>query len=565
MRLPVLLSICFLLLVSVSRSSAQPYYLLDSSLKHGYELYLLGDYDQAGAYYLKALKKAQKEGNKRIEAESYRSLGEVNRASQNRTFALKYLDKAEQLFNRIGDEYGIANTKNRLAACYFEMGDTTRSRNYLNSSYKICKDRQFLDIQYNNLTIMGALEFFKQKNFQGAIMYLSEAYKLAEVLQREEDYPYIFNNLTRVYREIGKPDSALHYAHLALEYAQKYEVRTYMASAYGQLSLLYSDLNRYKEAYEYERLYNLHTDTIYNESRDKEVAEIVERYQNEKQEEQLRRQSVQLRYTIFLALVFLAMLLVMVYLVLHSRKQRRSLAKAQLESESRRRLLEENNRVKDKLISVLSHDLRSPVAALSSSLDIIRSSDVDKEETLRLMDELAVRVERTAQLIDNLLFWIKNQLDRTQPQPVQVNLLSETNGVALLQETAISQKDLRLEISIPKDLNIRADREMIRLALRNLLSNAIKFSHPSGRILITATRWDKYTELIVSDEGVGMSSDKLDQLFEVQQVTSTGTYEEIGMGLGLSIVRDFVQINGGEIKVSSDVNKGSSFYLRFPN
>lgn len=561
---PVRIVSILLLLLSCSLAFAQPYYLMDSSLKEGYRLYYQGAYEKAGQMFLIGLKQAQHDGNKRIEAEAYRLLGEVNRASRNSHYSLKYLNSAEEIFRELGDDYGIASTKNRKAAVFFEITDSASYLNLLNASIKISRDKGYKDLLYNNLTILGAHEFVHRKNFLGAIEILREALSVAQDLGKREDYPYIYNNFARLFREAKQTDSALYYAHASLKLGEEFQIRSYVATAAGQLSLIYHEKKDYENAWRYERRYNIVLDSINQESRDKEVGELVEKYQYDRQQQELALQEEQFRYAIIALAIFLSLLILIAVLFFKYRRQHARLAEVQKQTESQNITLEENNRLKDRLLSVLSHDLRSPMANLHHSLDLICSGDVSKEDEKMLMEELNIRVQRTSQLLDNLLFWIKNQIDRIPVKKETLSLWELCREAQLLMEKSIQQKNLLLDTHVPVDIHLFADKEMLRLVIRNLLSNAIKFSYEKSVIYLKAWRDAQGVYFEIRDQGVGISSAKLEEIFSARQLSTSGTHDELGMGIGLSVVRDFVDANGGDIQVESEVGKGAVFRLRFP-
>jgi len=544
--------------------NAQPYYKQDSALSAGYSLLYHGSYDDAGKLFFQALKEAQQSGNRRIEAEAYRLLGEVNRASSNRPYAIKYLDEAEGIFSEIQDEYGIASTKNRKAAVYFEMGDSLMYMKYLQSSLKIARANGFRDIAYNSLTILGAVEYLNAKDYPKAIITLKEALNIARELEKVEDYPYIYNNLSRIYQETNMLDSALVYAEGALALGEEYNIPAYIASACGRLSLIYSAKGEYEKAYGYERRFNEIHDTLNLESRDKVVGELVEKYQNEKQEVALDRQNSQLRYMFFAGLILLLLLILMFVLYRNNWQHRLRLAEINEKIENQKSELEENNAVKDRLLSVLSHDLRSPVAALSSSLEILREGYVSAEDSAMLLEELSVRVERTSQLLDNLLFWIKNQLNKIQPEKQNLSLNDLVLDSLALLDPAIQQKGIHIKNNISEGFEVCADKEMLRMAIRNLLNNAVKFSDIGGWIDLSTAKTDTEILFSIKDGGIGMSQETIQDIFSLDRAGTRGTHKESGMGIGLSLVRDFLQANGASIHIESELNKGTTVQLSFP-
>ncbi|MHB1279560.1 MAG: ATP-binding protein, partial [Bacteroidia bacterium] len=515
------LALIFLLFVSFV--GAQPYYLLDSSLNRGYSYLYMGKYDLAGKLFFQALKKAQIEKNKRIEAESYRLLGEVNRASSNRPAAIKYLDKAELIFNEIQDDYGVASTKNRKAAAYYEKGDSINYMKFLMSSLKISRDNHFRDIEYNSLTILGAVQFSKARDYQTAVHTLTEAMVIARELNKVDDFPYIYTNIAGLYLSMNQLDSALVYGKMALEIAESRGIKASINTACSRLASIHAALGNFDSAFIYERRFNLLSDTLNIESRDKQFAELVEKYEDEKNIEALEKQRLTINYILFAAILFLIVLVFMFILFGNLRTQRKMLTLANEKMEVQNAVLGENSKLKDRLLSVLSHDLRSPMAALSSSLELIRNGEVNEADSRMIIEELSVKVERTSELLDNLLFWIKNQLNRIAPEIQDIHL------AALIRETLgfftpeLQQKELHVQLEVPDDFILNADKEMIRLVIRNLISNAVKFSKNGGQIRVGAAKQGKMSVMYVEDDGIGINAQELKEIFQMKTVYTLGT------------------------------------------
>ncbi|MBI1221407.1 MAG: tetratricopeptide repeat protein [Bacteroidetes bacterium] len=552
-------------LVVYSKGFTQAYYKLDTALERGYNLYYQGKYDEAGHAYFNALKRAQETGNKKVEAEAYRLLGEVNRASSNRPYAIKYLDKAEALFSSIHDEYGVASTKNRKAAAYFELGDSLNYSKYLASSLKISRDNGFKDIEYNSLTILGAVQFVKALDYREAIHTLQRAFSIAKELNKVEDYPYIYNNLSRLYQEMGNLDSAEIYGQKALKIGEEFNIRTYISSACGRLSLIYAGKKEWEKAFEYERRFTQFRDTLEDEGRDKVIAELVENYQTEKQQEALQRQKAQIQYTSLALAVLLILLVVITIMFFNLRKQRKQLRDVNARIGQQNDSLEEMNDLKDRLLSVLSHDLRSPVAALHSSLEILTTEEVPQAIQNQLLSELRERTDQTAQLLDNLLIWIKSQLEGLSLHKSEVNLSHLVSEVVNTMKHDLERKQLQLKMELDEKIKLEADPELVRIIIRNLASNAYKYSNPGTNIEIRLTQEKNEILLEIQDHGVGMSSSSLKNLFKLNKKSKSGTSNEKGVGIGMVLVKDLVNKSGGRITAESEAEIGTIVRVYFPN
>ena len=227
--------------------------------------------------------------------------------------------------------------------------------------------------------------------------------------------------------------------------------------------------------------------------------------------------------------------------------------------------LKEINLSKDKLFSIISHDLRSPIANLIQSLDYITSNDIDEKLKIKILKELRKSSKKTLNLLDNLLDWSLSQTGhfKLHPKNFLLNKIIYEN-IDLLQFSA-KNKNIKLIVNAEQIYNAYADEKSINIVLRNLISNAIKFTNNDGIITISVKDIENNLEITVEDSGVGMNKETIDKIFQPNTFYSTyGTNNEKGSGLGLSLCKDFVEKNNGTIKVESELGKGSKFIFTIP-
>ncbi len=225
--------------------------------------------------------------------------------------------------------------------------------------------------------------------------------------------------------------------------------------------------------------------------------------------------------------------------------------------------LEKLNVLKDRLFSIIAHDLRGPLHNLQEVLSLIHANVLSDEEKEYLLVELSRSVDQSVGLMENLLSWASSQQkgEKLKPEGFRINELVEEvlNSIKALVE----KKDLNLKFGLEEDLKVLADREMIRIVLRNLIGNAIKFSHKGGTISIKSQQDDGLI-ISISDEGVGMPPEVLKQLFSIDLQSRKGTLKEEGSGLGLILCKDFIDKNSGHLKVESEEGQGSTFSFTLP-
>ncbi len=239
------------------------------------------------------------------------------------------------------------------------------------------------------------------------------------------------------------------------------------------------------------------------------------------------------------------------------------------EKELRQKAEEERilNANKDKLFSIIAHDLRSPFTALLGLTQMLETmlDDMSMEEIKELVSALNNSATNIYKLLENLLNWARLQLGSFKISPEQINLFEIAVSVVNALSEPARQKEISLVNKVGKKTSAFADKHTVETIIRNLVNNAIKFTKAGGTITIKATKKNDTVEVTIADTGIGMSEQLIADLFKVnKKVSRPGTNQEAGTGLGLILVKDLVEKNGGKIWVKSEVNKGSEFHFTLP-
>jgi len=222
------------------------------------------------------------------------------------------------------------------------------------------------------------------------------------------------------------------------------------------------------------------------------------------------------------------------------------------------------NALKDKLFSIISHDLRSPLASLISMLNMVKDGHFSAEEEKGILFELSKNVEYNTELLENLLKWASSQMKGRTIKPISFDIYEVATNKIKLYEKAAHQKGVELINSTIINTEVFADKDMVELVLRNLITNAIKFSNKGNSVTISSTDNNGFVKICVADNGKGIPQESIGKLFGKQVFSTRGTLDEKGTGLGLILCKDFVQINGGEIWVESQEDVGSKFFFTTP-
>jgi len=227
--------------------------------------------------------------------------------------------------------------------------------------------------------------------------------------------------------------------------------------------------------------------------------------------------------------------------------------------------LEKVNAEKNKLFSILSHDLRSPLNTIQSYLELLSLNMLDEQEKTTVKRELLDLTKNTSDLLFNLLSWSKTQMEGVNVKMQPQNLFNILAGTVNTQHSIAAQKDIRFENNMDKNIIALCDEDMLQLVIRNLLNNAIKFTPSFGKISISTTQQEKAVIIAVSDNGPGIPEDQQKEIFSLKIRSTFGTNNEKGIGLGLVLCKEYIELQHGSIWFDSIPGTGTTFYLSLPN
>ncbi len=243
------------------------------------------------------------------------------------------------------------------------------------------------------------------------------------------------------------------------------------------------------------------------------------------------------------------------------------LRKSFIELESNYREINELNQSKNRLFSILSHDLKQPFNQIIAVLDLIDQDVLNHAERKEIVNDLKGSVEETSSMVNNLLQWSKSQFEGVKSQPESVNLNTLVKRVSLELSVLLKKKSIYLDLLVEENIQLFADVDQLSSIVRNILSNAFKFSESNSIITISSgvSEDGKYGLLHIRDNGIGMTEEQIRKLLSRDKKTSLpGTNNEMGTGIGMMIVQDFVKQNNGYIRITSDLGKGSTFTVALP-
>lgn len=421
-----------------------------------------------------------------------------------------------------------------------------------------------------------------QQHNQAAIQLFSQAFDLSRSIRDIGDMAGSKRELAMTYLATGRPQEALGPARYALALSRQNKQVDGLLASLKSLVVVLEANGRYQEALKVYQEQQELKEHHFSDKNMQKIAQMQAKFEAETKEKtikilqrnaqinQLRalRQQEQLvsaRRAEFAAVIIMCLLMVLMgvvyYFLRKSQRNYQVLTQQQLLLEQTARELAETNAIKDKLFSLIGHDLRSPIASMKLNVRQIQETDKQPELLLPIINRLEKQVDNVLTLLTNLLDWSMIQLKGFQLllQPV---LLHEITEETITQASErLWQKQLIVINQVDKTLLAMADKHQLRAVLRNILDNAIKFTPPGGYIRIQAVAQGSGVELQVRDSGLGMSADQIEKLFSSPDVRS-GTMGESGIGLGLRICREMLDRQGGSLHIERRPKGGTLVRIR---
>lgn len=560
----------YLMALDIAKETKETDAIASSLLKLGYFYQGRGDIEKAKQYYLEALNLAEKNSNlPNTLAGCYSSIGGIHSREKEHRKAIVNYSKSLALNERVGNKRGMAADYNNIGLSYFHLDQTHKALFYFNKALTLStgiNDRPGMAETLRNLGVLYA----RQKQQDIAISHLKRAQDIAKHLVG-------FGFKSFFYKRIGQ-EPKLEFLH----------VSRLLASIHEHLAYSYAGANNYKSAYEHLTHFQLIEDEIFDRENTSAINQIETRYQTrlkEKELEILEKDNHIYQLTLdghrivrntFIA-VFVLILALQVFIYSRYRLKKRMnkmLEEKNTELDTANEKLRESeanlrdlNHTKDRFFSIIAHDLKNPLHSFISTSDSLQDSfdDMSRERAGGVVRDLHTNSKYLYSLLENLFQWAQSQTGRITFSPENMDIFEAIDMATYLTGQNAEKKGIRVVSEVAPGTTVHADRSMVATILRNLLSNAVKFTPAGGRVTIKAVNKNQWVEISVTDTGTGMPEDVKNNLFKIDRTVSTpGTEGEKGTGLGLIICKEFIEKHGGQIRVKTKLNRGTTFSFTLP-
>lgn len=520
--------------------------------------------------------------DKGFQCSAINNIGLIYLAQNDLEVALDKFKEAAALAKAIRDEQRLAAIYLNIGICYNDLKQPALALPALEKSL-------FYSIKLNKVNLIAVArnrmgEVYRALHNLPAAIHIQNEVIIDTAFQDAGEYSYAYAGLAKSYFEQGDYKKAIFHAKKALVLADQATNRTWeKVRATEALSMSYAGLKDFKNAYQYLQVNIRLSNKLVAGLNAKEINGLHLRQELSLNRELLRKnlenkEKLERHQMIMVIIASIALLMIIIFYLLYRnylQKKRLNIALQEKSDDILRQRdliaqqnleLSELNRTKDQLFSVIGHDLRNPFASILQTLELLREEDLSADESRILMDSFFEKVSATSAMLDNLLHWANSHIRGIHAHRAELDLPLVIDQQLDLMKILAMEKKIMINHQKPGvPFLVLVDEGHIRIIIQNLVGNAIKFTPEHGLITIGYKDAADGMGLSVTDHGVGMSAEKLKQLFTSsgQEISTYGTKNEKGIGIGLVLVKKYLAENEASLHVKSEVGKGTCFTVIF--
>lgn len=536
--------------------------------------YIKGDYSASVKEYSKAFELLEKESDLYQKAFALNGRGLIYLSQHAYAQAASFFEQCIKINLARNDSLS-------LGANYLNLGISLSELNkYSEAMEALAKGYDFTANFQESTQRMMIIN--RQGQIQLELGNLSEAKSLFNRVL--EEYPQLTNwekafattGLGLIALEENQLQKALELGLRGYEYAKLASAYWDQERASSLLSKVYEQLGDYKNALQYARLNKVHADTLYSDDKSSEISyHQLQMAEADKatleQKNLIAEQKAKIsNYTLIGLSAILALLVVIILLNRRwlNKKEELNLQLLQKQKEiiAQNDTLNQLNEEKNKLFSILSHDLKTPMNAIRQMLELHEMDLLSEQEKVESNKLLLKQIKQTEQKIEQLLRWSHAQMGGIVTEKLPLDIVHAIKETISQNELIAQNKNIKIQFNPEKPtLRINADPSQVQIIFQNCLQNAIKFSHVGGEISLELEDFGDLVKFKIIDYGVGMTPEKLHEIRQKKSIVSSteGTNKEKGTGFGLFLVKQFMETNGGTLVIESEHQKGTTLYLTF--
>jgi len=515
----------------------------------------------------------------------YNTIGLVYYRKKDYVKALSYFEKGLSIDQELNIPKNIAIKLTNIGIIHEAQKDYVKAHNYLFESLKIGEKAAFIEFTLVTMRHIGEV-YLKKQQYAEAMLFGNKTLFLAKQLGSEREMTLALILLGKVAIEQKNYQTAEKHLLSALYWAGKTKEKEHSKEVAENLYILFKLKKQDTKALFYHELVQKYQDSLFSEKAEMEIKNLEYSYQLQLKEKEitllkkdklLQEQDNKRTYIIMVSLAIIVALVALLALIFFRERQKQQKANILLQQKhneiiqqqaellDKKQALEASNQLKNRLFSIIAHDVRTPLNSLRGVLSLITVDGLSIEEIDFLYKDISKQLNNLEGMLSNLLQWSKSQMEGEHNQKEVVVLEDVLEEIVGLLQAMANIKDIQLSYTPTEKTRVKLDVNQIRVVFRNLLTNAIKFTHPQGSVNIRVFKKGSSMIVEIEDTGVGMSEKALAKLFQQNTHFSTkGTDDEKGTGLGLLLVKEFVEKNNAKMSIKSQENVGTIFTIEFP-
>ena len=535
---------------------------------NGFCYRIKADFEKSLENYLNATRIYEKEDKRNRLGAAYISVGDVYSDTKNVPKASEYYDKAEVIILKQKDSFELSHLYFEKGILYDKNNGNDTSMQFFKKAYQIGKLLKSDMVITNALSAIGA-NYKSRGNFREALKSYDTVKQIYNTkhINTPDLLAALFINYGEAYLKANNFENAKVAFQKSISYATSAGLTEIEMNNYKSLATLYANINEYKmQAYYLEKFYKI-KDSLYTSDTKNKLTQLEADYKIEKKNIEIVKKEAEVEKGKNQRNLFVSLAAGLLFLFgglgfFYSRiRNKNNLLGVQNEKINiQKNELLTLNGVKDRLFSIISHDLRNPLVTLRSYLSLSDNPNISEEKKKNFKNQTVQAVVQTTDMLDNLLVWANMQIKNTVATKVPIQVEDFVLDVTDTLQAQAAQKNISILTNLQLQ-TIIGDKNILTIALRNLITNAIKYSHQNGQINITVQLENNQPCIKVKDDGVGITALQKESLLTNQNESTIGTQGEKGSGLGLFLVQELLTKANCTLQISSVVGVGSTFTI----
>ena len=554
----------------------------------GWIYYRQGSWQKSFENSSEAYKLALSVGDKLQAARLMNNLGALYYEQMNYEKAIEHFRKGYELATEVDDLYSRIRSLNNVALNFTQSGNQDSALYFAQTSIRLNEEAGSPYLTSFAHRVVGDV-YLAKGNYDTAQVIFSKSLELAIAQKVKSFEAGILHRLGNAYLLGGKLKEAKDVLLYSVKFCEQEGFLDELAKSHKYLSKVYEKEGNIQKAYAHLQSHEIFNDSLVNKSNRDRLSLLQGMFEEDLEKSELELLKVQNENQAFrlesskrnililsLGLAVIALLLIrMYYLNVNVSKTNQDLVLKQKRIEEQNQALESQsaellmiNETKNKLFSILGHDLRGPVGQVKSVVDLLTRNQLDQNEFEILASTLKKDIDSVNLTLNNTLQWSMTQMDGFKINASKFNLRKIVDHSLLLLDSSFKEKNLQIINQMDEEVIAFADPNLIEVAVRNILNNAAKFSNAGGSVLIFSEKSNDHIRMCIQDHGVGMSEFQIKSILaDSYSITKSkpGTQKEKGSGLGLQLTKEFVRKNGGELNIESQIGVGTKFCIQLPN